>query len=49
MKGPRWYDLFLAQTMRDAGVEVIVTEDVTHFRQIPFVTARSIEEAAESP
>ena len=48
LKGPRWYDLFLAQTMRDAGVEVIITEDVIHFRQIPFVTARSIQEAAES-
>jgi len=48
LKGPRWYDLFLAQTMRDASVEVIVTQDVLHFSQIPFVTARSIQEAAES-
>ncbi len=48
LKGPRWYDLFLAQTMRDAGVEVIVTEDTTHFRQIPFVTVRSIRDAAST-
>jgi predicted nucleic acid-binding protein len=45
LKGPRWYDIFLAQTMQDAGVEVIVTEDVLHFRQIPFVSVRSIREA----
>jgi predicted nucleic acid-binding protein len=43
--GPRWYDLFLAATMRDAGVEVIVTEDLDTFRKIPFVTARSIDDA----
>jgi predicted nucleic acid-binding protein len=48
LKGPRWYDVFLAETMRDARVEVIITEDVMHFAQIPFVSARRIREAAES-
>lgn len=43
--GPRWYDLFLAVTMADAGVQRIVTEDITHFRQFPFVSALGIEEA----
>jgi predicted nucleic acid-binding protein len=48
LQGPRWYDLYLAQTMRDAGVDTIITEDRVHFRQIPFITVRSIREAAES-
>jgi len=48
LKGPRWYDIFLAQTMRDAGVGVIVTEDAAHFRAIPFITARNIRDAAGS-
>jgi hypothetical protein len=48
ISGPRWYDLFLGETMRDSGVEVVVTENVSDFRQIPFVTARSISEAADS-
>ena len=43
--GPRWYDMFLAATMRDAGVEVIITEDTDTFRRIPFVTPRSIADA----
>jgi predicted nucleic acid-binding protein len=42
--GPAWYDLFLALTMRDAGVCVIVTEDITHYRRFPFVTARRMDE-----
>lgn len=46
--GPRWYDLFLAETMRDGGVEVVVTENVSDFRQFPFITARSVPEAADS-
>ncbi len=43
--GPRWYDLFLAVTMRDAGVEEIITEDVRDFARIPFVRARPIRGA----
>ncbi len=43
--GPAWYDLFLAVTMRDAGVEVIITENVDDFKRVPFVTARRIAEA----
>ena len=43
--GPAWYDLFLAVTMREAGVKVIVTENVRDFEKFPFVVARSISEA----
>ena len=43
--GPQWYDMYLAATMRDSGIETIVTEDLEGFRKIPFVTAISIEEA----
>lgn len=46
--GSAWYDLFLAVTMRDAGVRAIVTENAADFRRIPFVTAYGIEEAAEN-
>jgi hypothetical protein len=42
--GPAWYDLFLAVTMRDAGVREIVTENVRDFSKFPFITARSITE-----
>jgi len=45
--GSAWYDLFLAMTMRDAGVSVVVTETVEDFRKFPFVTARTIEQAAK--
>jgi predicted nucleic acid-binding protein len=44
--GPVWYDLFLALTMRDAGVRVIISENVSDFEQFPFVVARRIAEAA---
>ena len=43
--GPAWYDLFLAVTMREAGVNVIVTENVRDFAKFPFIVARSISEA----
>src|SRR5262249_10951319 len=43
--GSAWYDLFLAMTMRDADVRVIITEDVRHFQKFPFLAARRIEEA----
>jgi predicted nucleic acid-binding protein len=46
--GPVWYDLFLAITMRDAGVETIVTDNVQDFRNFPFITALSIEDATKS-
>jgi hypothetical protein len=42
--GPAWYDLYLAITMRDAGVRVVITENVGDFERIPFVTARGIGE-----
>lgn len=43
--GTSWYDLFLAVTMREAGVSVVVTENVEDFRKFPFVVARRIEES----
>ena len=43
--GPAWYDLFLAMTMRDAGVSEIITEDTVHFRRFSFVQAITIGEA----
>ncbi len=44
ISGAAWYDLFLALTMRDAGVSNIITENVSDFAQFPFVTARTISE-----
>lgn len=43
--GPTWYDLFLAMTMRDAGVSVVITENVDDFRKFPFITAHRIQRA----
>ncbi len=43
--GPAWYDLFLAMTMRDAGVSLVVTENVEDFRKFPFVNAQRIAQA----
>ena len=43
--GPAWYDLFLAVTMRDAGVSLIVTENVEDFKKFSFLTSRRIEQA----
>jgi predicted nucleic acid-binding protein len=45
--GAAWYDLFLAVTMRDAGVRVIITENFSDFERFPFVIARRISESAE--
>lgn len=42
--GSAWYDLFLATTMQEAGVRVVITEDVADFRKFPFLTARRIQE-----
>jgi len=44
--GPAWYDLFLAMTMRDAGVQIIITDNMRDFRRFPFIAARSIDDAA---
>ena len=46
--GTAWYDLFLAVTMRDSGVSLLISESVDDFRKIPFVTCRSIRVAAAS-
>jgi predicted nucleic acid-binding protein len=45
ISGPTWYDLFLAVTMRDAGVREIITENVQDFSRIPFVNARHLRDA----
>jgi len=45
MVGPAWYDLFLAATMRDAGVRLLVTENIADFRKFPFLSPRRIQEA----
>lgn len=45
ISGPAWYDLFLAATMQDNDVEVVVTDNVADFRRIPFVETRRIEDA----
>ncbi len=42
VQGVAWYDLFLALTMRDAGVRTIVTENVSDFEQLRFITAQRI-------
>jgi len=46
VSGAAWYDLFLALTMRDAGVRTIVTENVTDFEQLRFITAQRIAQTA---
>lgn len=43
--GSAWYDLFLAMTMRDAGIRAVITENTVDFQKFPFVTARSISQA----
>ena len=45
INGPLWYDLFLAATMRDAGVRRIITDNTADFDRFPFVTAVRIEDA----
>lgn len=42
LTGPAWYDLFLAVTMREARVRVIITENTRDFAKFPFISARSI-------
>jgi predicted nucleic acid-binding protein len=46
ISGSAWCDLFLALTMRDAGVRLIITENVSDFDQLPFVVPRRIAEEA---
>jgi predicted nucleic acid-binding protein len=46
ISGSAWYDLFLALTMREAGVRSIVTENISDFERLPFVVARRISEEA---
>ena len=45
VSGPAWYDLFLANTMVDNGVDVVITENIADFRKFPFVTARRLTDA----
>jgi predicted nucleic acid-binding protein len=45
LTGPAWYDLYLAATMRDAGVDVVITENVNDFRRFGFVTPVAIGDA----
>lgn len=40
--GPAWYDLFLAVTMREAGVNEIITENIRDFAKFPFIEARPL-------
>lgn len=44
--GPAWYDMFLAMTMKDAGVKAIVTENRRDFTGIRGITVFGIAEAA---
>ncbi len=46
ISGPAWYDLMLATTMSEAGVGIVITENVTDFARFPFVTARRIQDEA---
>ena len=47
--GPVWYDLFLAQTMKDAGVRIIITDNTRDFLRFPFVTTQTIQGAESIP
>ena len=41
VQGPAWYDLFLALTMRDAGVRELITENVSDFEGLSFLKVRA--------
>lgn len=45
ISGPGWYDVYLATTMQDAGIEQIITEDTTGFVKLQFVEPISISDA----
>lgn len=40
VEDPAWYDLFLAITMRDAGVRELITENVSDFAGLSFLKVR---------
>jgi predicted nucleic acid-binding protein len=44
--GTAWYDLYLAMTMRDSGVDTIITQDIADFRKFPFVVARRFADSS---
>ena len=44
--GNAWYDVYLAMTMRDAGVGTVVTENARDFAGLDFINVMGIEEAA---
>ncbi|MGE3809382.1 MAG: type II toxin-antitoxin system VapC family toxin [Gemmataceae bacterium] len=44
LTGPRWYGLFLAATMRDAGVQTLITDNLKDFTNIPWITAMHISD-----
>jgi len=45
VQGPAWYDLFLAITMRDAGVRELITENVSDFEGLSFLKVRAFPES----
>jgi len=45
VRGSAWYDLFLALTMRDAGIRELITENVSDFEQLTFLRSRTISQA----
>jgi predicted nucleic acid-binding protein len=45
LTGTRWYDLYLAVTMRDNRVATIVTENIRDFRALDFISAIRIQDA----
>jgi predicted nucleic acid-binding protein len=46
--GSSWYDTFLALTMHDAGVRTIITENVSDFARLEFISAHRIADAARA-
>jgi len=46
VRGPAWYDLFLAITMRDAGVRELITENVSDFETFSFLKIHAFTESA---
>jgi hypothetical protein len=46
VEGPAWYDLFLAITMRDAGVRELITENVSDFAGLSFLKVRPFPQSA---
>ncbi len=44
IRGAAWYDLFLAVTMQDAGIRVIITENTADFQKLAFVSPCRIQD-----